>query len=79
MPDEFGKAIFRYIFDAICKLGALGICLYMAYSSYVHWNWFKGVDNFNCYDNNPQVYSLVVVPYTALYLSVLQLSICQTH
>lgn len=39
----------------------------MTYFGYSNWNWFKGVQNQECHQNDMQLIANVIIPYEHLY------------
>lgn len=77
MPGEFCKSTFRYIIDLVCKVVIFGTTFYLSYTSVVIWNWFKSAINENCHDQNPQMATYVMTPYSELYVKIVQYSVAQ--
>ena len=75
LPQDFCKALLRYIFDFSCKLTILGLVFYLTWVAWTNWNWFKSAVKENCSDGHMQINDYILNPYTELYLTVLQFGV----
>lgn len=71
LVKHFLMALFRYIVDALCKLGILGVSFGALWLIYSNYNWFKSAINLGCADSNPTTLKNILVPYMNIYSKLL--------
>lgn len=60
-------ALSRYIVDFVSKIFILIFSFVITFNAYEHWNWFKGVQNQSCHQDDAQLIQNIIVPYENIY------------